>query len=246
MGLKVLLFDVDGTLVLTEGAGRRALDRAFERLYGVYQASESVVLAGRTDLQNFDETYRKHFVKSPTKVEMARIEREYLRCLPAEVKDSVRGKRYTVLRGARKLLSLLSRRKDVLLGLGTGNVEQGARLKLGPSGLNKYLPFGGFGGDAVHRHLVLKTGIRRARRFANGVRIRSGDIYVIGDTPLDVIAARRAGYRAAAVTSGFSTVPELRSSQPEFLAKDFEDLAGWMAWFGLDKRTDGKRRGGKR
>ena len=242
MALKVLLFDVDGTLVLTEGAGRRALDRAFERLYGVYQASDGVVLSGRTDSENFEETYRKHFAKPPTRAERSRLEREYLRCLPDEVKDSVRRGLYVVVKGVRPLLARLAKRKNLLVGLGTGNFEDGARLKLAPSGLNKFLKFGGFGGDAMHRHLVLKTGVRRARRLAGGVRIRSGDVYVVGDTPLDVLAARRAGYRAAAVSCGFATVPELRRAQPEFMAKDFSDLRAWLDWLGLNKKGKATRR----
>lgn len=221
----VVLFDVDGTLVRTGGSGRRALDRAFEDLWGLKEASRTLDFSGKPDLRNFTEVFEANFRRRPTPRELSRAAAAYLRCLPEEVRRSVRARTYEVVEGAGELLRELSRRSNVKLGLGTGNFEKGARIKLGPSGLSRYFRFGGFGEDGYDRHHILMAGVRRSR----AVR---ADVLIVGDTPIDVEAGRRAGYRTAAVSSGFSTLRALKASKPDHLSRDFRPLSKWLKWIG--------------
>jgi phosphoglycolate phosphatase len=231
--MKVLLFDIDGTLIRGGGAGRKALNRAALKLYGVKNACSELSLAGRTDLYNFGQTYRFATGKKPTPRAVERLHQEYLNFLPYYVRSAIRSKTYHVPPGLKALLKRLSRDERVLLGLGTGNMEKGARIKLEPSGFNAYFLFGGYGSDAFHRHQLLKKGVARAKKIARA-KFTAKDVYIIGDTPFDVSAGKKAGYKTVAVGTGYSTWKELKDSKPDHLAKDFRKLNLWLTWFGLN------------
>ncbi len=231
--VKVLLFDIDGTLIRGGGAGRKALNRAAYELYGKKEACSELSLAGRTDLYNFGATYKNATGKKPTPAVVERLHHEYLRFLPYYVKSAIRTRTYHIPPGLKTLLKRLSLDKRVLLGLGTGNMEKGARIKLEPSGFNAYFLFGGYGSDAFHRHQLLKKGVARAKKLARA-RFTSKDVYVIGDTPFDVSAGKKAGYRTIAVGTGYAEWKELVASKPDHLAKDFRSLDKWLNWFGLN------------
>lgn len=231
--MKILLFDVDGTLIRAGGAGRKALNRAAEKLYGKKNACSELSLAGRTDLYNFGQTYRVATGKKPTRVAVEKLHREYLKTLPYYVRAAIRDGIYHVPPGLKTLLKHLSRDKRVLLGLGTGNMEQGARIKLEPSGFNAYFLFGGYGSDSFHRPVLLKKAVMRARKLAHA-RFAPSDVYVIGDTPLDVAAGKKAGFKTVAVGTGFSTWPELVASKPDHLARDYRNIKTWLNWFELN------------
>lgn len=230
--MKVLLFDVDGTLVRAGGAGRKALNRAAYLLYGKRDACSELSLAGRTDLYNFGQAYRCATGRRPTRRAVERLHREYLRQLPRYVKAAIRGGSYHVPPGLKRLLKTLSKDPRVLLGLGTGNMERGARIKLEPSGFNAYFLFGGYGSDSFHRASLLRKAVRRAEKLAKKP-LKGHEVYVIGDTPLDVAAGRKAGYKTVAVGTGFSPWRELVASKPDHLAKDFRDTRKWLSWFRL-------------
>ena len=238
---KILLFDIDGTLVRAGGAGRKALDEAARKLYGKERVCSEFSLAGRTDLWNFATAYRRATGRKPTQRAVARLYREYLRLLPRYVRRAVREKTYILPPGIKILLGRLKREPGVLLGLGTGNLEQGARIKLGPSGFNGYFRFGGFGSDSFHRHLILQKAVLRAARHAGG-RILPQDVFVIGDTPFDVSAGRKAGYQTVAVGTGFASWTELVRSRPDHLARDFRGVDKWLKWFGITSSRQLRRR----
>ncbi len=231
--MKVLLFDIDGTLIRGGGAGRKALNRAALKLYGKKNACSELSLAGRTDLYNFAETYRNATGKKPTPAAVEKLHQEYLRFLPYYVRSAIRSRTYHIPPGLRTLLKHLSRDKRVLLGLGTGNMEKGARIKLAPSGFNAYFLFGGFGSDAFHRHELLKKAVIRARKLAHA-SFTSKDVYVIGDTPFDVSAGKKAGFKTIAVGTGYASWKELNASRPDHLAKDFRNIKTWLNWFELN------------
>jgi|CXWL01.1.fsa_nt_gi phosphoglycolate phosphatase-like HAD superfamily hydrolase len=231
--MKILLFDVDGTLIRAGGAGRKALNKAAEKLYGRKNSCSELSLAGRTDLYNFGQTYRVATGKKPTRAAVERLHREYLKTLPYYVRAAIRNGSYHVPPGLKTLLKHLSRDKRVLLGLGTGNMEQGARIKLEPSGFNAYFLFGGYGSDSFHRPVLLKKAVMRARKLAHA-RFAPSDVYVIGDTPLDVAAGKKAGFKTVAVGTGFSTWPELVASKPDYLARNYKDIKTWLNWFELN------------
>lgn len=233
----VVLFDVDGTLVRTGGSGRRALDFAFEAVWGLKSASRGVDFSGKPDLRNFTEVYEKHFRRRPTPRELGKAMAAYLRRLPAEVRSSVRAGKYRVIEGAARLLSELAKRPHIRVGLGTGNLERGARAKLAPSGLNRFFRFGGYGADGFDRADILRAGARRSRA-------RKARVVVVGDTPLDIEAGKRAGFKTAAVWSGFSTAVELRAAAPDHLSRDFRPVERWLGWLaGREPRRAGLRRG---
>jgi phosphoglycolate phosphatase len=231
--LKVLLFDIDGTLIRGGGAGRKALNRAALELYGVKHACSELSLAGRTDLYNFAQTYRFATGKKPTAAAVERLHQEYLHFLPYYVKSAIRSRTYHIPPGLKVLLKHLSRDKRVLLGLGTGNMEKGARIKLEPSGFNAYFLFGGYGSDAFHRHVLLKKAVVRAKKLAHA-SFTAKDVYVIGDTPFDVLAGRKAGYKTVGVGTGYSDWKALKASKPDHLAKDFKHIKTWLTWFELN------------
>lgn len=231
--MKVLLFDIDGTLIRGGGAGRKALNEAAEHLYGVKNACSELSLAGRTDLYNFGAAYQFATGKKPSRAAVDKLHREYLRCLPRHVKAALRERTYHIPPGLKTLLKRLSRDKRVLLGLGTGNMEKGARIKLQPSGFNPYFRFGGYGSDAFHRHQLLKKAVTRAKRLAHGP-FSKDDVYVIGDTPFDVSAGKKAGYKTIAVGTGYADWKELVASKPDHLAKDFRKINLWLNWLELN------------
>ena len=219
----ILLFDIDGTLILSGGAGRRAFERAFLELYGIHKAMENYPPQGKTDYLIAAELIERHLKRPPREGEVERVIERYVHYLPEEV---ARSEGYRVLPGVYAALERLAQRPDVLLGLATGNVREGARIKLARAQLNRYFSFGAFGETFVRRDIVLRAreeGLRQAR--ARG--LRQPRVIVIGDTPLDVEAARLAGAEVVIVQTGPSTPEELEAARPDLLVPTLEDPAFW-------------------
>ncbi len=240
--MKIVLFDIDGTLIKAGGAGARGLNKAVKALCGVDNICDKFSLQGATDKENFVTAFKLASGKKPTAKQFSELELKYLGFLPAEVKLSIKTKNYSKLNGVEKLLVMLSGRKDVMVGLGTGNLREGAFIKLEPSGFKKYFAFGGYGCDSHIRSLVLMKAVERAEKILK-TKVRQADVYVIGDTHLDVFAAKEAGYHSAAVMDGFGDQKLLARSGAELIVKDFKDLYPWLIWLGLERDSKGVRRG---
>ena len=240
--MKVVLFDVDGTLVKAGSAGVRGLNKAIKAICGIDNICDKFSLQGSTDKENFVTAFKQACGKKPTAKQFRELELKYLGFLPGEVKQSIKSNNYSKLNGVEKLLVMLSKRKDVLVGLGTGNLKEGALIKLEPSGFNKYFAFGGYGCDSHIRSKVLMKAVERAEKVLK-TKVRTADVYVIGDTHLDVFAAKDAGYHCAAVMDGFGDQKLLARSGAELIVKDFKDLYPWLIWLGLEKDSKGVRRG---
>ena len=240
--MKIILFDIDGTLIKAGGAGARALDHAVEAMTGHQEACKSVQLQGATDKANFENAYKAGAGRMPTRKQLAALTQKYVDRLPHEVLASIKSKKYLKVKGVEKFLEKLAGRKDVLVGLGTGNLKDGAFIKLEPSGLMKHFAFGGYGCDSHHRSEVLEKAVERAAKIA-GVKIKQREVFVIGDTHRDVEAAKEAGYHSGAVLDGFGDPKLVMRSNPELIAKDFSNMKPWLIWLGLEKDPKGVTRG---
>jgi phosphoglycolate phosphatase-like HAD superfamily hydrolase len=223
--VKVLLFDIDQTLINTGGAGLRGLDRACLKLFGLQNAMEGISPHGKTDPAIVREILRRKLgSETPTNTDIASILDSYISFLKEEVHMSAT---YRVLPGVQTLLDQLAARGDVLVGLATGNIELGARIKLERGGLNPYFSFGGFGSDAEDRtELVRKAAEKAAHK--NGGFIGASNIFVIGDTPLDIDAGNRAGFKTVGVATGSYSVEQLLASGAKIA---FPDLAQGSDYF---------------
>jgi len=214
---KVLLFDIDATLLKTGQAGLRALDRAFDRLYGVPEATKGIRPAGKTDPLIIREMLAKGLPGLDPDPEIPRVVELYVVYLAEEVEASPG---FQVMPGVPELLEELSRIPGIVLGLATGNLEQGAYIKLRRAGLGSYFSFGGFGSDSENRTEVVLAAIRRAKERLRG-EVSPEAIYVIGDTPRDILHGKEAGARTVAVATGGSGMEELASYGPDHLFEDF-------------------------
>ncbi len=236
--MKVVLFDIDGTLVKAGGAGARALNHAVELMTGRKEACAQVQLQGATDKTNFDSAFRVGAGRKPTRKELAELTRHYVARLPLEVKASLKAKKYSKVKGVEKFLEKLAGSGDLLLGLGTGNLRDGAFIKLEPSGLLRHFAFGGYGCDSHRRSEVLRKAVQRASKLAK-TAVRERDVFVIGDTHLDAEAAKEAGYHSGVVLDGFGDREKILRSNPELIARDFSDMKPWLIWLGLMKDPGG-------
>ncbi|KAF0127372.1 MAG: putative phosphatase [Elusimicrobia bacterium] len=240
--MKIVLFDIDGTLIKAGGSGVRALNRAVREMTGCREACKAHELQGSTDKSNFELAFKAGKGRKPTKKETDELVRRYLSLLPEEVKASLKAKKYEKVKGVEKFLEKLAKTPGVMIGLGTGNLKDGAFIKLGPSGFMKYFAFGGYGCDSHHRAEVLEKAVGRAAKIAKG-KITPSEVYVIGDTHRDVEAAKECGYRPAAVLDGFGDAHLILRSNPELMEKDFSGMKPWLLWLGLKKDPRGVSRG---
>lgn len=214
---QLLLFDLDATLVRTGGAGMRAMNRAFLEVMEWPDALGRISPAGRTDPSIAREISMKLRGQDMTPAELDRCFTRYLELLPVELSQA---KNYRVLPGIAEFLELASRRPEYILGLGTGNLEPGARIKLEPAQLNHYFTFGGFGSDAEDRPALLRVAVERAQA-RTGLKLSPQQVVVIGDTPHDVHAGRAIQARTLAVATGPFTVEQLSACEPDLAIADF-------------------------
>ncbi len=223
--MPIILFDIDGTLVRTGGAGKAAMEAALCEDFGVGLAAEEIPYSGRTDLAIGRDLLKGHGIE-PTPANQQRLVEGYLARLPRYLRE-IRGK---VCPGIGDLLGVLTARPDVLLGLLTGNVQRGAQTKLGHYGLWGHFPVGGYGDDHDDRDNVARAALRSVEQHRGG-KVDLRDVWVIGDTPLDVKCARAIGARAVAVATGWHPLEDLRASEPDFAFADLSDprelLAMW-------------------
>lgn len=206
----VLLFDIDGTLVSTGGAGRRAIERAF----AVHTGTAAVLdfsFAGMTD-PAIVRAGLTNAGREPTSDAIAAVLAVYVQVLEEEVRLT---ERFLVHDGILEALAHAESWPGVALGLGTGNIEGGARVKLGRANLYDRFSFGGFGSDAEDRAELIRVGADRgAARL--GRRREECRVVVIGDTPKDVAAALAIGAEALAVGTGPYSAADLKASGAHF------------------------------
>ena len=217
---KLVLFDIDGTLVLTGRAGIRAMNRACEEVIGHPNALNGIAVAGRTDWSILHDALGAigHELDEAL---FTRLRETYVGRLAEEIDAPAEGVK-AVMPGIRPLLDMLEARPDVFLGLLTGNFEQSARIKLEHFDLWRYFRCGAFGDDAADRNALVPFAVTRAQ--ACGLETIAPDsIFVIGDTPHDVACAHAVGAVPIAVATGTFTVDQLRASGAEIAFSDLGD-----------------------
>ena len=225
---RLVLFDIDGTLVLTGRAGVRGMNAAFQRLYGRADALDGVAIAGRTDRAIVtDVLARMRIDLDDGHIEAVR--EAYLEELRVEIRRPVTHWS-GVLPGVSDLLEALDQREDMTVGLLTGNFEGGAAIKLGHFDLWRRFQFGAYGDRHVDRRDLVPVAIAAAERA--GIKPAScGDVIVIGDTPFDVDCAVAHGARAIAVATGPFTREELAAAGADLVVDTLEqaiDVDRWL------------------
>jgi phosphoglycolate phosphatase len=217
---KLLLFDIDGTLLLTGRAGEHALRMAFKERFGVDDDLSSISFAGSTDGAIARQMFAPYDIP-PTPENIADLFDGYVHHLALELPRRAGA----VLPGIVALLEALHGREDCVLGLLTGNIEKGAELKLSHYGVWDFFEFGAFADDHVDRN---KLGpVAHSRAFEkHGIRFAAEDVFVLGDTPRDIDCARAAGFVAVAIATGSYGKDELAEHRPDFLFEDLSDTPG--------------------
>jgi phosphoglycolate phosphatase-like HAD superfamily hydrolase len=227
---RLLLFDIDGTLVQTGRAGQRGMNAAFERLYGHSRALDQVSLAGRTDRAIVAEVFAaigRHDVAGSDD-EVFRLRDAYLEHLGVEI---ARPGPYPfgVLPGVTPLLDALAGESGAVVALLTGNFEGGAAIKLGHFDLWRRFAFGAFGDRHTDRRDLVPIALERAREAGHS-GLGASDVVVIGDTPLDVDCAIAHGARALGVATGSFTAEALRDAGAHHAVDTLEDAAPLVHW----------------
>jgi phosphoglycolate phosphatase-like HAD superfamily hydrolase len=220
---KLLLFDIDGTLLLTGRAGEYALRVAFKERFGVDDDLSSISFAGSTDGAIARQMFAAHDI-SPTPENIADLFDGYVHHLALELPR----REGRVLPGIVELLDALHGREDCVLGLLTGNIEKGAELKLSHYGVWDFFEFGAFADDHVDRNKLGPVAHSRAVQ-KHGISFEAEDVFVLGDTPRDIDCARAAGFVAVAIATGSYGQDELAAHQPDFLFEDLSDTRGVLA-----------------
>jgi len=216
----VLLFDIDGTLVTTGGAGRRAMSRAFEKLHGRRDACDSFSLSGMTDRAIVRKALSIIGAEDNAQAIDALIQC-YLSFLNEEV-DRTDARDYFVHAGMREAVAESRARQGFAVGLGTGNVREGARVKLERVGIYDQFSFGGFGCDHEDRVELIRHGARCGAQLL-AAPLEECRVVVIGDTPKDVAAAKGIGALCIGVGTGNFTAAQLRESGADFAFTDFTE-----------------------
>lgn len=242
MTKKLILFDIDGTLIVSGGAGARAMTRAFEETWGLSDALRHVDVAGRTDNIILADALRAADIVAEGEP-LERFKRIYCEFLLEELQSgnglshgnsTGNGRPKCVLPGIEPLLDALTERPDVSLALLTGNYPESAEIKLRHFDLWRYFEWGVYGNEATDRHDLLPIAIKR-HVDRGAPSIDPADVIIVGDTPHDISCAHRGGAKAIAVATGNFTLDALSDCRPDVVVSDLSDHGPFFAL--LDGRS---------
>jgi phosphoglycolate phosphatase len=225
---KIVLFDIDGTLLDAAGAGRAALDAAFRDQWNIDGASAGVVFAGNTDRELVREMLKARLgVNVPAIDEqmVTAVLSGYLQRLPEQL---INAAGFKILPGVEALLAKLAKQRHLVLALATGNLAPAARLKLAKARLNRFFRTGGFGGDAPTRAGIVAIAIERAARII-GAKPDRKNVFLVGDTVRDIKAARATGVVPVGVATGPDDAEKLRAAGATIVLESFEQPAALLA-----------------
>ena len=217
---KLILFDIDGTLITAGGAGTRSMNRAFSELFGVEEAFRNIQMAGKTDIQIMKEGLKTHgFPYRDGNV--GRMTEKYIDYLKVEINNPQR----SLKRGVHETLDMM-KDMDVVLGLLTGNLREGAQIKLSACGIDHYFMDGAFGSDHEDRDRLLPVALEKFS--ARGFDFLPEDCVVIGDTPRDVQCAKIHGARCIAVATGPYSREELLTTEADIVVRSLSETDAYM------------------
>jgi phosphoglycolate phosphatase-like HAD superfamily hydrolase len=229
--MHICFLDIDGTLVLTGGAGQKAFAATLAEDFGITDFDQAVHFAGRSDRAIAFDLFRSHGLE-PTVENWNRFYSGYINRIDAAL-AATKG---FVLPGVELLLEALTARGDVAIGLLTGNVHEAARRKLTYYRLWHWFPFGGFGDDHVDRCDIAAAALAAGRTYLNGRSLppqsnghADGKLIVIGDTVNDITCGRSIGARCVAVPTGFTSADDLRGGRPDLLVETLQEIEPILA-----------------
>jgi phosphoglycolate phosphatase len=214
-----LLFDIDGTLLMSGGAGKVAMERSFKTVWGIRDGLAGVPLMGRTDPAIVLQVLGQNGVP-PADSEIEKFREYYFWYLEEELGRERPGK--ALCPGILPLLSALNGSHDVELGLLTGNWRYGGLLKLRHFGIDGFFRIGAFADDSMKREALVPIAMDRFHQ-AHGLRPDPASVFVIGDTPFDVLCGKPHGVKTVAVATGVHAADELAAESPDFLFADLTD-----------------------
>lgn len=222
MNRKLILFDIDGTLVWTRGAGREATRHAMIEVFGTCAALDTHHFGGKTDWQTLVELLHAHGM---TDADIQRRMPDYNIVMGQHVERVIGNYPVTACPGALDLVNELRQRDDVVLGLVTGNVANAAPHKIAAAGFDPaHFVIGAYGNEAMLRDHLPALAVKRAEHYA-GHSFAPRDVWVIGDTAADVSCARAIGAVVVGVKTGFGGAPEeVAAAQPDYLLNDLTEF----------------------
>lgn len=226
MSKYLFLFDIDGTILASGGAGIHALGEATQEIFATRDL-EGIDIAGRTDSAIARQLLARHG-REATPESITQFHDRYLHHLALAL-PNIEGR---LLPGIIELLDTLHARPDCVLALLTGNLERGAKLKLAHYGVWHYFEFGAYADDSADRNELGPFAQARARAKYD-LDFASEHTFVLGDTPHDVTCARAVGVKAIAIATGRHSRAELAATQPDFLFDDLSDVSGFLAAIGV-------------
>jgi phosphoglycolate phosphatase-like HAD superfamily hydrolase len=224
---KLVLFDIDQTILHSGGAGEKALTLALRERFGREETLENIDIAGKTDVWIAHRIFEAHGIE-PHQENVERFLDGYLDYLEKEL-DGTKGR---LLPGFPEILHALARKPDVAVGLLTGNLRLGAELKLRRFGVLDHFSFGAFADDSHERNLLGPFARERARE-AYGTDFQARDIYIIGDTPHDIACAKAIGAHGVGVATGRYSRAALEAAGADFVFDDLSDVEGVIGRLGI-------------
>ena len=220
--MKLLLFDIDGTLLTANGTGRTSVEEALSQQFGRSITTEAVTFSGKTDPQIMAEVLHQNDI-SPTEAHITTALETY----QETAHDELTSAHVSTLPGVETLVGTLAAHNEVHLGLVTGNVKQMAYRKLEVVQLDAHFPFGAFGSDHADRNCLPPLAIDRATAHT-GRRFEGKDIVIIGDTVRDIECGAHVGAYVVSVCTGRYSRDDLAPHNPDLLLEDLQDLNGFV------------------
>lgn len=217
---KLLIWDIDGTLLNCGSAGRIAMDKTFFKMFGIKNGFDDISMAGRLDSAILSDAIGKH------KLDCIELEAFYT-AYEVELEEVLNHSKVDVLNNVIDILEYCEKQGDILNAIGTGNCEVGAKLKLKHAGLQEFFDFGSYGcGSDTRINLVNRIIVEAKEQFDSS--LQDEDIFVIGDTPHDIESGKVNGVKSIAVATGQYSKLDLDRYEPDFIFDNISDLKDFI------------------